>query len=314
MSVRRDVVCCPQAKRGVVLATARAQHDAATSGDALDGSAVARLIGRLTNLSQAFPRLLEYLHDGYAVAAASAPSTRFQRRRPPVTLRVGSHRQRGFAELLDVTRRELEANEGLPLVTRAAFPGVGEPGVLTVVTDASGDDGVGGFAFHPSRPRTVFVVSEPWSPEAAAGLAVCATPHAQRTEAQLAAPRLSMPAAECFGSHAVAAAVTRALPLGSVSSVIAIGDCRPSALAIRKGKSRSPLLNAVLQRLRSRRGEWLGVAVKRHLNRSADVLSHPADRQSVIDVARRAQLESVSLDIPSELWAELHAAMRRTEA
>ena len=51
--------------------------------------------------------------------------------------------------LCDVAEHLLETNEGIALAAAELFPGVGSPRTLTTVTDASGEDGVGGECLSP---------------------------------------------------------------------------------------------------------------------------------------------------------------------
>ena len=39
-----------------------------------------------------------------------------------------------------------------------------EPGCLTAVTDASGEDGFGGYAFGADSPNTIYILSAEWPP------------------------------------------------------------------------------------------------------------------------------------------------------
>jgi hypothetical protein len=63
-----------------------------------------------------------------------------------VPLARDSPMQLGLARLLPHAIDLLQRNEGVPLAPRARFAGLDEPGVLLVVSDASGHDGCGGWA------------------------------------------------------------------------------------------------------------------------------------------------------------------------
>jgi hypothetical protein len=115
-----------------------------------------------------------------------------------------------------------------------------------------------------------------------------------------------MPAAELLGSLLLPAAV--AASHRPFSAVVAVTDCRPSALAIRKAKSRSRQMRGVLHRLRDESRRWLGVHVPRTLNRTADRLSHPHLLPSVLEEVRRARLEPIVLDVPASGWAAAREA------
>eukprot|EP00965_Chrysotila_dentata_P030957 1031113-Pleurochrysis_carterae.AAC.1 len=54
---------------------------------------------------------------------------------------------REWLETLDVAADLVGTNDGVPLAPRAAFPEQNDDGVVTVVTDASAIDGVGGYTF-----------------------------------------------------------------------------------------------------------------------------------------------------------------------
>eukprot|EP00965_Chrysotila_dentata_P122976 4064791-Pleurochrysis_carterae.AAC.1 len=62
-------------------------------------------------------------------------------------LRPGGTAAREWIELLDVATGLLDANEGVPLAPQAVFPASSDTDVITITTDASGIDGVGGYAF-----------------------------------------------------------------------------------------------------------------------------------------------------------------------
>ena len=307
VSVLRDAVTCPSAKRDIIMAVLASQTSAVSAGLALDGKEVGTLVGRLTNLSQIMPSLLGALHEGYAVAAAGTTGVRSCRHRPPLVLGSGSRRQRGYLRLLALATEVVGDNSGLPLVCQPAFPMVGEPGVLTVVTDASGEDGVGGYAFLPERPREVFIASEPWPSDVRAALLASTVPHTARAAEVGPVARLAMPAAELFGSLALEVAVADAgVPF---TSVVTVTDCRPGALAIRKGKSRSRQMRSLLLGIGARSTRRLGVHIPRTLNTSADTLSHPAQCGRVIRQARAARLSPVAVTFSTEAWEQLRVAM-----
>eukprot|EP00965_Chrysotila_dentata_P109531 3620206-Pleurochrysis_carterae.AAC.2 len=105
-----------------------------------------------------------------------------------------------------------------------------EEGCITVTTDASGIDGVGGYCFRrePGSDRdTVWLVSEAWPPDARSALRRGAATAAERRRERLGAgqeslPVLSMPAAELFGAWAVAAAVSQASRGPTLAAAIAV--------------------------------------------------------------------------------------------
>eukprot|EP00965_Chrysotila_dentata_P073661 2433358-Pleurochrysis_carterae.AAC.1 len=125
---------------------------------------------------------------------------------------------------------------------RPTFPGIEEDGGVTVTTDASAVEGVGGYAFIAGRDGEVWLTSEMWPADVQSALTRAAATEAERAaeRAQLGAAEetqgLSMPAAELFGIWAVArAATTMAMTLPR--AVVAVGDCQPAAAAVNAAAS-----------------------------------------------------------------------------
>ena len=87
-----------------------------------------------------------------------------------------------------------------------------------VVSDASGKDGVGGYAMHSSSPNVVWLLSEWWPTEVQQALDRAADSLKEAGQTQ----RFAMPAAELFGLVAITAALHEQV---HVSAVIAVGDC-----------------------------------------------------------------------------------------
>eukprot|EP00965_Chrysotila_dentata_P175252 5784746-Pleurochrysis_carterae.AAC.1 len=52
-----------------------------------------------------------------------------------------------WLELLDTAEQLLHDNEGVPLAPQTLFPAMDAEGVMTVTTEASDVDGIGGYAF-----------------------------------------------------------------------------------------------------------------------------------------------------------------------
>eukprot|EP00965_Chrysotila_dentata_P118264 3909366-Pleurochrysis_carterae.AAC.1 len=189
-------------------------------------------------MAQVMPELRTVLHGGYAVALPPNGGTGGGWRRGDewAQLRPGGAAARRWVELLDAAAELVEANEGVPLAPRATFPARQEAGVLTVVTDASGVDGVGGYAFIAGRETELWVVSELWPSDVQEALTRAATTRREREAERRSrpagdeAPTLSMPAAELFGIWAVAQAVAEAAA-GRPTAVVSIGDCQPAAAA-----------------------------------------------------------------------------------
>ena len=92
-------------------------------------------------------------------------------------MRAASEVGRRFASFLDASVASLSANRGVPMVHQPVFPAADAAGTLT---DASGDDGVGGYAFSPDRPNEVWIVHGAWDDDIRAALAVSARIAASR--------------------------------------------------------------------------------------------------------------------------------------
>ena len=203
----------------------------------------------------------------------------------------------------------LEANEGVALAPENCFPPRELPGAITVVTDASGVDGVGGYALDPARPHEAWLVSEVWPPDVQAALDRQARPQAERERAADSAEgRLSMPAAETFGQWAVAQAYAEASGLRP-TAITAVGDCDPAAAAINAAASGRPQMRLLLREARTLCRQWLGVSVPRECNLDADRLSHPALLGEVRADALAAGVDTHVVPIPPACWAALRAAI-----
>lgn len=142
----------------------------------------------------------------------------------------------------------LERNEGVALAPELAFPERTLPGALTVVSDASGVDGVGGYVFDPAQPRRAWVVSETWPVDIQRALTRAAQEEtAEERAAHAEAPRLSMPAAELFGQWATAEAAAEARGcLPTAVTRTAVGDCKPAAGVLNAASSGNGQMRAIL--------------------------------------------------------------------
>ena len=239
----------------------------------IDCRQVGSLVGRLVNLSQVLPELLHFLPVGYALSRC----LHTRRGRPPrrIQLKSGSRRHREWQALLDSALATLDANVGVAMAPDLVFPSRALPETLTTVTDASGDDGFGGWAWLPSCPDTVFLMSVQWPSDIRLALARAAAGDGQSGCA------LSMPSAELFAARALADAVAQR---ATVRAVVAIGDCKPACRVL--SGAVSPV--AQMRAIAAVGGATLslGVHVRRGLNLDADRLSHP---QGAWDVAREAR-------------------------
>ena len=295
-------VDCPALKRASMLADIDRQREAAEARLEVSRRPAERLVGRCGNLSQVLPELQRFMHGGYAVTMAAWAIGGRRRRPPNLQLARGSGAFHGWLELLDVARQLISDNDGVQLAPARAFPGRDEPGTLTVTSDASGVDGVGGYAFDASDPGTVWLVSEPWPADILAAL------HAASAEGGASGKEtwgLSMPAAELFGSIAVTAAVAAARS-GDPTAVIAVGDCAPAAGALNSATSGNPQMRTLLREAFG--SLWLGVAVPRASNSDADRLSHPARLPEVLAAAAAAGLAVRVAAITDASWAAVRRA------
>ena len=299
LSLIERTMRCPQSKRGVLLAEISDLHTAVLEGRAFKRSRVETLVGRLVNLSQALPELAPHLAAGYRVANAPVPR---------LTLKRTGRCARAFTALLEVARQILETNEGVQLAPRQHFQETHEAGVLTVVTDASGEDGVGGYAFHADLPGTVFIMSSAWPPDIATAIAANMR---RRVVRDASDAKLPMPAGELFGAWAMVAAVVE--QGARVSAAISVTDCAPASDAINAAGSASAVMQSLIRSSRAEVAQWLGVHVHRELNADADVLSHPTRADEVVERAKRAGLNvrrGTILDVPERCWTALRAAVR----
>jgi len=306
---------CPLGKRSVMLRDVAALRAAAAAPPfRVEQAPTERLTGRLGNLSQALPELTPYLVGGYAVATARLPPRRGgggatgggpgRRRLGEVQLRRGSRCQRAVVQLCDVAEALLEGNEGIPLASEERFAALGDAGVLTTVSDASGEDGVGGYAFHPAAPGVVWLLADEWPPDVREALAVAAM---RRAERPAGAAACSMPLAELFGPWALAAAVCVAWPTRAVISIV---DCAPAAAALTAATSAGAQLRELVRAARGTAQQWLAVAVPREANIDADILSHPARWEEVRAAAELGGLRVMRVHAPAECWRALRAAIQ----
>ena len=303
-----DVSDCPPAKALVIIAELAHMAALIKRGESLEREMIERNTGRLSNLSQIEPQLVLYLHSGYALSASTTSRggglARRKLRMVPVKLHgvVGSE----FMALLTAATEFLVKNEGVPLVHVAAFPALDTEGMLTIVTDASGEDGVGGYAFSADEPKRVYVVASVWPEDIQAALSYAA----MRIKAKAAVPlaaSFSMPAGETFGQWAVAESVR--LAGVRVAAVTALGDCKPASIAITSAKSKSPVMRDIVAASRRTCEQWLGVQVWRKWNSDGDLLSHPGEVHRVVQAARDAGLDVIVLPIHPDCFCELRESI-----
>ena len=287
--VEHDRLDCPPSKAEVMTAELLVMRDQALAAAPVDRAMVERNVGRLCNVSQVDPTVLFMIHVGYAlIHAATRPTASAPRRRHRwLHLRRGGKTAIQLVALIDNSVASLAAARGVPMVTAPAFPARDAPGTLLTITDASGEDGAGGFAFMAGRPREVWIVHAPWPADIRSALARSAMTRIARQQSA-PAPAMSMPAGELFVPWAVTEAVRASGLL--VERTIAVMDCQPAVFALSAGKSKAPLLRSILGAARSVMQQWLGVHVRREFNTDADLLSHPSMAATVVDRARAAGL------------------------
>jgi hypothetical protein len=305
----RARIRCPGRKRVVLLAEMEG-HRARAEVDLLVKCVPARsVVGRLCNLTQIFPELKPFMHGGYRVSEGRWLEGRRERRASSLRLAKGSPAQGGWLELLHRAADAVQLNAGVPLAAEACFVPRHTPGVVTVVTDASGKDGVGGFAFMAGRHREVWLVAEWWGAALTAALAAAAsTGEARLAALDAGAPMLAMPAAELFGSGAVVAAVAEALALPEVLAVYAVGDCQPAVDALTAAAGGTAQMRCLVEAARRWSPQWMGVHVPREHNTDADRLSHPQNAEVVARAAADAGLLVREARVPASMWAAALAA------
>ena len=302
LRLRDGFIDCPPPKRRILLRDLGTWHSAVRRLEPFDRKAAEKQVGRLGNLTQVMPELLIHMSAGYRAANAGYVDRGVRRLNSSVPMARGSPMHEGLSKLLPHAIDLVERNEGVPLAPRAHFAAPDDPGVLLVVSDASGHDGCGGWAHLGTADHAPAVVSEYWPDWAREALRQFKLPQAERTPG---APLLSMPAAELFTTWAVAEAAALEKPF---SAVIAVGDCDPAADALDAASSATPQMGALLTHARERAKQWLGVSVPREWNMDADRLSHPALLDAVLDDARRAGLTPSRARVPDRCWRALRDA------
>ena len=304
LRLRDGLIDCPPPKQRIMLRDLGRWRDDVARLAPFERAMAERQVGRLGNLTQVLPELLLHLHAGFRAANAGYVRHAGGKRRKlaMVQLARGSLLHDGLSALLPHAIDIIERNEGVPLAPRALFAARDEPGVLLVVTDASGNDGCGGWAQLGTADTAPVVVSERWPDAILEARRQADLPRAQRTAG---APALSMPAAELWSTWAVAEAAAASKPH---RAVIAVGDCDPAADALDAASSGVPQISSLLASARARVKQWLGVSLPREWNLDADRLSHPALLGAVLADARAANLRPRVARIPADCWAALYTA------
>ena len=303
VAIDLGVIDCPQSKADVMRLTARDVVSTLHSRGVVDVEVLERLVGRLGNISQIYAALRLWLAAGYALVRMRYQRASLGRRQPRVRhvrLRPSGRRERELLRLFEIADSELGANVGAPLAAAQVFFDPAADGVCVTVTDASGLDGVGGYATCAHAPDTLYLLSDWWPADIRTALHQAAA-----TTATVRDRRLAMPAAELFGMYALAAAVQRVAPQ---RAVIAVGDCLPAVRALLASTSGSAQMRHLLRAMLSSEAHWLAVHVHRELNTTAGRLSHPFLYHEVAREAP-ASVRVVRLHIDDADWSLLRAAL-----
>ena len=299
---------CPHGKQRAILADIATQDAAAAGGD-VDRRRARRLVGRLCHLAQVEPSIRQHLHSGHTVAEATWPGRGGAPGKGHLRLAIGGAAHTGWRALLRTAHSAISANIGVSAAPRLTFPARHAPGSATCFTDASGEDGFGGYAFVAGRPCEVFILSEVWPHYAAAALAASSDvgqAAERRRDGSAADAYLPMPAAELFAQVAMPRALAR---VAHFDAVFAVGDCEPSGRVVESLHSGNPIMRPLAQAARSAPWSWANAHVPREANTDADRLSHPAQLRHVLADAEAAQLRTHVLELQAEDWELLQEAV-----
>ena len=181
LRLRDGFIDCPPPKRRILLRDLGEWHAAVQRLEPFDRQVAEKQVGRLGNLTQVMPELLTHISAGYRAANAGYVDRGVRRLNAKVPMARGSPMHDGLSKLLPHAIDLLERNEGVPLAPRARFAAPDDPGVLLVVSDASGHDGCGGWAHLGTADRAPVVVSEHWPDWAREALRQFKLPAAERT-------------------------------------------------------------------------------------------------------------------------------------
>ena len=303
---KRERIDCPPTKQSSVLADAAEQLSLAAEAHEVERARARRLVGRLCSLSQVAPPLRPLLHGGYALDGSSAARRQLPRasaqRHDRSSLTEGGAAESDWMELLAAALELIEANVGVPLAAQSVLPHRLAAGGLTSVTDASGEDGFGGYAFAADAPEKVFILSEFWPANALSALLASADEaqaELRRRGSHTAVPHLPMPAAELFTAVLLPLLVHRSLPLGIA---YAVGDCMPAVYALESLYSKRRQMRTLVTAARDSGIRWAPAHVPRDFNVDADRLSHPAGYAAVAREAADAGYSVERLRPSAEDW------------
>ena len=307
LSYETGGINCPEGKRLTMLRSLGDAAEAVRERLALDHAEMQTLTGRLVNWSRIEPGLMPFLEGGYAVVRGKqvrARRTRTKAGGTEIVLRQGGRAAQLLLNLAEVGSILLEANRGVPLAARSVFPDRNEPGVATLSTDASGEDGYGGYGFLAGDTKTVYAMWEFWEPDVLAALKEMAKrAHLREPGAAL----FSMPGGELVTPIIFADALARITPISAVISVV---DCAPAGAALSAAVSPVPQLMELLRASREITEQWLGVHIPREWNVDCDRLSHPLLGPTVCAEAEAAGLTVVRVRPHPDMLARLRSVLR----
>ena len=284
---------CPKGKRDAISAVCAKELERVERDGTVDRDAAGRLVGRICNISQVAPELRPLLRGGYAVVEAPTGGKRSGRPTAAVSLAAGSLTHTGWTSLLRETPTILQSNLGAAMAPSLRAPGRHIAGTLTITADASGVDGVGGYAFLAGRPDTVFILSAVWPSDVQDALTAAASPtQARLRDVGRGDPFLPMPAAELFAQIEIARQVQR---IDRVTRVAGVCDCEPAVNVINSIYSPNTFLNSLLEGISPPATQWVAAHVRREFNKDADTLSHPDLAHTIRAAARSAGIEVVDI-------------------
>ena len=269
-------VDCPELKQRKLCDDAIAFRTAAACNGSINGRSVEAWVGRLGHMSQIFPSLLMHMDYAYRVARAGTKTIKGRVIRAAPFVHIKGELANGFIQYCNAVLDEIGENKPRPLLPQACFPPPTSPLALIVVTDASGADGFGGFAYFASNPGRLLTFSEEWPARVKQALANAGASSALARNAPDGL-RLSMPCAELFGAYAIGEAAlhnftelyetAEALAAApDVTHIYSVGDCSPAAAAITSYASHSAQMRTFTRQLFQSAAHYVGVCVPREHN------------------------------------------------
>ena len=275
MPARDGGIDCPELKQRKLCDDAIAFRSSVARGG-VSGRSVETWVGRLGHMSQIFPSLLMHMDYAYRVARAGTKTIKGRVTRTAPFVHIRGELANGFIQYCNAVLDEIGENNPRPLLPQACFPPPTSPLALIVVTDASGADGFGGFAYFASNPGRLLTFSEEWPARVKQALANAGASSALARNAPDGL-KLSMPCAELFGAYAIGEAAlhnftelyetAEALAAApDVTHIYSVGDCSPAAAAITSYASHSAQMRTFTRQLFQSAAHYVGVCVPREHN------------------------------------------------